>query len=248
MKSFKKAWAFGWIIYEDLIHFELKNLSTFPISKILRFRLFKIFGSSSAPPTQPGFFSLCSLFQWEDLLQTMTGTCNKKEVKRLAKPVETSFLTKFFRGSENISPGIFEYYLNNKTHFVLGKKSVENFPRNFFSKSPRVTLLVSPDWRLDNDSKQEFFLLKKDFLPVPIAECVLVLLPPCCCRILLRADGDKSIMKFDRMISLDFEDPTTLDPCALKERSDIWWKKHQKQTFHQKECFSPRKPFLETLL
>ena len=156
---------------------------------------------------------------------------------KMSKACWNFIFTKFFRGSENISPGIFEYYLNNKTHFVLGKKSVENFPRNFFSKSPRVTLLVSPDWRLDNDSKQEFFLLKKDFLPVPIAECVLVLLPPCCCRILLRADGDKSIMKFDRMISLDFEDPTTLDPCALKERSDIWWKKHQKTNFSSKRMF-----------
>lgn len=153
MKSFQ-AWAgLNYLWTSTVIHFELKNLSTFPISSR--------YLESFAPPTQPGFFSLCSLFQWEDLLQTMTGTCNKKEVKRLAKPVETSFLTKFFRGSENISPGIFEYYLYAKTHFVLGKKSVENFPEQLFWKSPRVTLLVSPDWRLGNDSKQEFFLLQK---------------------------------------------------------------------------------------
>ena len=139
---------------------------------------------------------------------------------KMSKACWNFIFTKFFRGSENISPGIFEYYLNNKTHFVLGKKSVENFPEQLFFE-------VSKGNPLGESS----------FLPVPIAECVLVLLPPCCCRILLRADGDKSIMKFDRMISLDFEDPTTLDPCALKERSDIWWKKHQKTNFSSKRMF-----------
>lgn len=176
---------------------------------------------------------------------------------KMSKACWNFIFTKFFRGSQHI-PGNIWILSEQQDAFCFGEEKCREFPDQLFSKSPTVTLLVLADlwwWFFVEQTRQinqiegsamtqnrKFFLLKKGLPPSTNCWVRAGLLPPCCCRILLRADGDRSIMKFDRMIPLDFEDPTTLDPCALKTKSDIK-NNIKKQAFHQKNVFRYENPF-----